>query len=371
MKKELKVIYFSKSYTTHDYRFLSFLSAQGFEVYFLTLENNTDQKENRFLPEKVKIIPTPNSSNKPFGAKKFAKLFSKIIREINPDLIHAGPLQSCAYITSLTKFQPYVAMSWGSDLLIEADENRVSKRITKQSLLNANSFVGDCDAVKNKAIQYGVLDKNTSIFPWGIDLDKFSPNQNSSIKERLGWQDNFVVMHSRSWESIYNVENFIKGFVSAYQKNNDLRLLLLGNGSKSNKIKSIIHNTKLQNVVHFAGQISQESLPDYYQTADLYVSASLSDGSSVSLMEALASGKPCLVSNIPGNQEWITSNKQGWLFDPLNIDEITDGILSASRNENLSEFKIEARKTAEQKADWKINSHGILKAYQIAIESVA
>ena len=51
-----------------------------------------------------------------------------------------------------------------------------------------------------------------------------------------------------------------------------------------------------------------------YRAADLYLSASHSDGSSVSLMEALGCGLPVLVSDIPGNREWVTDGEQGWLF---------------------------------------------------------
>ena len=62
--------------------------------------------------------------------------------------------------------------------------------------------------------------------------------------------------------------------------------------------------------------ISQERLPDYFRAADLYVSCSLSDGSSVSLFEAMATGLPVVVTEAPGNHEWVLTSDNGWLAAP-------------------------------------------------------
>ncbi len=88
--------------------------------------------------------------------------------------------------------------------------------------------------------------------------------------------------------------------------------------------------------------------------ADLYISPSHVDGSSVSLMEALACGIPCLVSDIPANKEWVTEGENGWLFPDGDADALAEKILSAiARRETLPEVGRSARQVAEQRADWK------------------
>ena len=79
---------------------------------------------------------------------------------------------------------------------------------------------------------------------------------------------------------------------------------------------------KINEKVFFGGHVPQIDLPGYYQAADLYISASHSDGSSVSLMEALASGLPVLVSDIPGNVEWVEPGRQGWLFKDSDVTSL-------------------------------------------------
>ena len=115
--------------------------------------------------------------------------------------------------------------------------------------------------------------------------------------------------------------------------------------------------------VQFAGQVRQDDLPDYYCSADLYVSASHSDGSSVSLMEALASGLPAIVSDIPGNREWITPGEQGWLFPDGDDEALASLILQAYRSAPLPALS-SRRQLAEQRADWPRNFKTI-EAYQL------
>jgi len=71
----------------------------------------------------------------------------------------------------------------------------------------------------------------------------------------------------------------------------------------------------------------REELPRVYRSADVYVSASHVDGSSVSLLEALACGKPALVSDIPSNCEWVSPGEQGWLFQDGNANELADRMM--------------------------------------------
>jgi glycosyltransferase involved in cell wall biosynthesis len=117
--------------------------------------------------------------------------------------------------------------------------------------------------------------------------------------------------------------------------------------------------------VSFAGQVGQKELPRFYRMADLYISPSHVDGSSVSLMEALACGLPCLVSDIPANKEWVREDENGWLFPDSDAAALAGKILAAiDKRNSLPEIGINARRTAEQKADWPKNVAKLLTAYE-------
>jgi glycosyltransferase involved in cell wall biosynthesis len=372
MDSSKRVLYFSRDFTTHDQRFLASLARTEFDVYYLRLENRNTHLSDEILPGKIKILPPLNQHNRfnLLNISKNLKNLRRIIRQIKPDIIHAGPLQSCAFLVALSGFSPLVTMSWGSDILVDSEKNFIFNWITKYTLKKTSILIGDCDAVKTKAMQFGFSENKIVLFPWGIDLLQFHPGDNAQLRIKLGWQDKFVLLSVRSWEKIYGVDVVAKGFVEALKSEPDLRLILLGSGSQEDVIKTIFGETELRDRVFFGGVIDQIELPGYYQASDLYISASYSDGSSVSLMEALASGIPVLVSDIPGNKEWIEQDKNGWMFKTGDSENLAKCIISNYKNKDkFPQIRLEARKTAESKANWQVNFQKNLHAYQLALNS--
>jgi glycosyltransferase involved in cell wall biosynthesis len=82
----------------------------------------------------------------------------------------------------------------------------------------------------------------------------------------------------------------------------------------------------------------------------------------------IAIGLPVIVSDIPGNREWVTPGVQGWLSPDGDIDALAQAIVHAYDHRNtLPEMGVAARKLAEQRADWDKNFPNLLKAYDLAI----
>lgn len=369
----MRVLYFTRDYTPHDYRFLTSLAESGQEVLFLRLERRKRQVEDRSLPPEVEQIIW-SGGKKPFSWRSLPATvlaLRKVLRQYQPDVIHAGPVQSCAFLAALAGGRPLVTMSWGSDLLVDAHRTPWMKGITRFTLQRSDMLVGDCQAVQRAAEGFGFSGERVVLFPWGVDVEKFSPaGSDDGLRDRLGWKDAFVILSLRSWEPIYGVDCVVQAFARAAEVEPRLRLLLLGNGSLAGKIQAMMYEHNLHERVYLGGQVSQRELPRYYRAADLYVSASHSDGSSVSLLEALASGLPVLVSDIPGNREWIEEGVAGWLFPDGETGALAAGMLKAvSAGPQLMEMGRRGRLLAEERADWRKNFPKLLTAYQQGIES--
>ena len=83
-------------------------------------------------------------------------------------------------------------------------------------------------------------------------------------------------------------------------------------------------------------------------------------------MEALACGLPCLVSDIPANKEWVREQENGWLFPDGNVEALATKILAViEKRESLIEIGKNARRTAEEKANWPKNFEKLLAAYEL------
>jgi len=363
----MRIIYFSKSYTPHDYRFLSSLSKTEHEVFYLKLEANKRQTEDRPVPENIQQILWTGGQGE-FRWRDIPRLtldLRRLTQQIKPDLIHAGPIQTCTFIAALSGFRPILVMSWGYDLVMDADKSAWMRWITRYTLKHSAFFVSDANVSRDKAIAFGMNPEKAVIFPWGTDIEYFVPKKQEKGKKTRTNRKQTTLFCSRTWESIYGVDVLARAFVKVASINPDVNLILLGGGSQGAKIRQILTNGGVMERVHFGGHVTQADLPRWYHMADLYISPSHVDGSSVTLLEALASGLPCLVSDIAGNMEWIEDGVNGWLFRDGDVDDLVEKILSAIKNrKSFTKIGDAARKTAEQKADWKKNFGKLLDVYE-------
>ena len=91
--------------------------------------------------------------------------FKKIVEKIQPDLIHAGPIQTVALLPVLVGFHPLISMSWGFDMLEDANRNWFWKAITRYVLGKSDWLFADCHTVKKMAVKFDFPKENITVFP--------------------------------------------------------------------------------------------------------------------------------------------------------------------------------------------------------------
>lgn len=373
----MRILYFSRDYTPHDHRFLSALAETEHQIYYLRLENKLSQITNLPIPQAIEKVDWAGGRGS-VGAIDGPRLYLSlkgVIQRVKPDLIQAGPMQTSAFLVAMTGFRPLVSMSWGYDLLQDADRNVFWRRATKFTLSRSDVMIGDCDTVRKKAVSLGMVNDRITTFPWGVDLNHFTPDDLHVRKAgRMNDKVNkspFSLLSTRGWAPIYGVDVIAKAFVVAARECSNLRLIMLGNGPQRDKLRKIFNEGDVLDRVDFKGQVNKRDLPIYYRSADLYVSASHIDGTSISLLEAMACACPVLVSDIPGNKEWVTHGKEGWYFPDGDVYSLARAILNAVKERNrLPEMGRSARNLAEKRADWSKNFPHLLNAYSQIMDVV-
>lgn len=359
----MRILYFTYGQSPHDLRFTQALAQTHHEIYVLCMEGISSG-----WPAKVIQVPWKPVGKGWRGLLRQVSQLKKAIRAFRPDLIHAGPIQGPAFRVVLAGFHPLVTMSWGFDLLRKSDYNWLWRRVTGYVLKRTDVLVGDCEAIFNKAAEFGFPPERYKKFPWGVDLNHFTPRKNATLRRDLGWQENTVLLCNRSMEPQYGVEIAVKGFIDAFKENSNLRLLLFGKGSQEKNIRRLVHEAGLEETVHFGGFVDVNTLQDVYNSADLYLTASHTDGSSVSLMEALACGLPVIVSDIPSNKEWVCHGREGWIFPDNDAEDLARKIAQAvSSSHYWPTIGAHNRELAEDGADWTKNFQVLLQAYEQAI----
>ncbi|HEV2698478.1 MAG TPA: glycosyltransferase family 4 protein [Terriglobales bacterium] len=367
----MRILYCSDDSSDHNRRFVSKLSAAGHQVFFFDLSCSSPA-DYPFAQNVVHIghgIRWERASD-PESVKRFLPEFRSTVARIRPDLIHAGPVQSCGYLAALADFHPLVVMSWGSDLLIDANRGPQWVHATQTALRRADGFMCDCEAVRNAARKHSSLpDWRIAQFPWGISAGAFSP-QGSRAEIPFG-PETVRFICTRSWEPIYGMGTLLKAFLKAHTVDGRLRLLLVGDGSQRGWIHHFISQNSLSDVVLTPGWLPRPELPHWFRAATAYVSCAQSDGTSVSLLEAMATGLPVLVTDIPSNREWVREEANGWLAS--GTADFTAKLLRVCRlrsgqRDSISQIN---RKTVASRADWDANFPLLLQLFGRIMDSRA
>lgn len=365
----MRLLYFSDSYGPHDHRFLNLAAESGHKVYYLRRRSGPEG-EARPLPRGIQRL-APLEPSPPKRRRYAASLFTPLrecLEDLKIDVVHAGPVQACAWLVAKAGFPRLLTMSWGSDLLVGARFG-LGRWLAKAALQRSAAFLGDCRAVLDRAEELG-MDRSRSVeIPWGVDLQAFHPSVSRATRGQLGWDDKLVAICVRSWEPGYGVNTVLEGFLSAAAAAPRLRLILGGDGSLRPKVLSRVRESGMADRIWLPGHIAYRDLPRFYRSADVYLSASVSDGSSVSLLEAMACGLPAFVTDIPGNREWVEPGQSGEWFAVRDAAGLATRLVEAARSpKELIPLGIRGRAIAEARADWRRNSAQVAVAYNLAME---
>ena len=168
----------------------------------------------------------------------------------------------------------------------------------------------------------------------GIDLSQYEINKNMrKIKrDELGLKDSDKMIISVG-ELNTNKNNKVILEAIAEIANNNVYYFLCGIGPLEEKLKLLAKNYGIENHIHFLGY--RNDIKDLLQAADIYVMPSIREGLSRSLMEAMASKIPCVVSRIRGNTELILNNENGFLCS--NLDDYVNAINKIMQSPDLAD----------------------------------
>lgn len=195
--------------------------------------------------------------------------------------------------------------------------------------------------------------KNPSVFiSNGVDTSKFSPKKHTQIRTKF----NIPFTH-KLFLSVGRLISIKRPFLMLdifkliQDEYKDTSLLIIGNGNLENDMKKYIIDKEIRNVI-FAGFVENNSLPEFYSSADYYIMTSEYEGQPLTLLEAMSSGLPCIVSDIP-TLRIVEKANCGIVVNFSNVSEAVSQIISYIVKDN-AEHAINARKYSEKFLDWTI-----------------
>lgn len=278
----------------------------------------------------------------------YKKKLVELILLFAPDIINSHILSSYSYFATHINFSPVICTGWGSDILLHPKRNLIYRYMLISTLKRANGVLVVSLNLKRRIIAKYKYKGNIKIIPLGIDIGLIN-------ESKIEKDDNSVIFIStRALEKIYNINLVIKFFYYV-QKNygSNIVLYILNEGSQLYELKKMVSSLGLTDKVKFLGKVNQKKLYKFLKGSDVYLSFASSDGTSVSLLEAMYSGVIVVASDIEANRYWIKHGKNGFLVNLKNIRSSASEIikiLQEIKKYKTKFFKIN-KKSIETQAD--------------------
>ena len=246
--------------------------------------------------------------------------------------------------------KPLVVTIHGSDFRMATEGSNLLKKIFLWVCQMARRIICVSELQGDGVKKMGVEEGKIFVFPMGID-ERFL--EVGKDREKQSNSEGHIVLSNRNLLPLYNVSLLIRAIPKVIHEEPKVKFFIAGDGPERKKLEREVENLNLSTSVKFLGKISHKEMPNLLAQSNIYVSTSPYDGTSVSLLEAMAAGAFPIVTDIPANREWIINGENGFLVSEDEEESLARKIIDGIRNrELLRKSQTTNRLIVEQKALW-------------------
>ncbi|UCH90124.1 MAG: glycosyltransferase family 4 protein, partial [Thermoplasmata archaeon] len=203
------------------------------------------------------------------------------------------------------------------------------------------------------------------IIPSAIDINRFRPdNDGSVVRKKHGLEGKKVVLYVGRFKYHKGLEYLVE---AATKLDKDTYFILVGSGDYYSTLKKLIIKNDLQDRFIFPGHVSADLLTKYYAAADVFALPSVLrlEAFGLVIVEAMATGKPVVISDIPGVREVIEDNVHGYLVEPANSSDLAEKLEILLKDPKLcKKIGRAGRKKVEESFNWDKVVKNILDVYE-------
>jgi glycosyltransferase involved in cell wall biosynthesis len=169
---------------------------------------------------------------------------------------------------------------------------------------------------------------------------------------------------------IYQPQRIVRALIELARGGVDFEFTFAADGSETSTLTQMVRSAGLDEKFRFLLGYDNEDLPVMLADADIYVSASLWDGTSPALLEAMASGAFPVVSDITSNREWLTGSGDSLFFDPCREDALLQCLKTAIDDVALRRDAVTLlRQRVMAEGDRQANMAKLAEYYELLVET--
>ena len=336
-KSGLKICFISNPDSTHTRRWIHWFHQRGHTVSLIADTPMQLPWPGQEIFHLTKLINIPL-----FRFPIWELWVRHLLMKWRPQILHAHRVSSAGWLGSFSGFHPFVLTPWGTDLYQHAKSSPLVSWLARFALQRADLVTADSNDLLAQAVRFGARPECSMIVQWGVDFSVYHPwGKGAQLREELDIGNRPVILSPRAVRSIYNLETIIEAMPMVLKRVPDAVLVLRDyntNESYKQQIQKSVTDRSLSSSVQWLGRVEPwERNVEIYRMADVVVSVPSSDGTPVSVLEAMACGVPVIASDLPSLREWIEPDRSGLLVpvrDPVGLADaitkvLTDKAISA------------------------------------------
>lgn len=263
LTENMKISFLADGRSVHTKKWLRYLADRGYEVHMINIGGMKPMEGVEI--HKLRFL-------RKFAYPLTVWKIRKVVKEIDPDILHAHVISQCGVYGALIGFHPLVLSAWGSDISADPEKSRIIRFLVKFALKRADLVHTGDVAGKNRLMELGCDGEKIFVQPEGVDTNRFSPKARSqSLRRSLKIDNMYSVIITRWWILKYRVDVLIKAIPLVLKKIRDVKFILLGGGPLEDTLKELARKLGIYENVVFVGKIPYEDMPKYLASADVYV----------------------------------------------------------------------------------------------------
>ncbi len=198
-----------------------------------------------------------------------------------------------------------------------------------RALMNASGVTVVSEALGKKVEEYGISKEKIRFIPNGVNIHNFFPRDKVECRKKLAiLKDAKVILFVGQIIPVKGITTLLEAVLMLKERAMHFKIVMIGNGQLLRDVDAFIEKHNLSGIFTLLGEIPQEELPDYLGASDVLCLPSIREGRPNVVIEAIASGRPVVASNVGGVPE-LVDDFTGILVPPQNPEALADSLIEA------------------------------------------
>lgn len=303
--------------STHIQRIALALEQRGYCILIMTGSHHHSDELHQITHAHPHI--QVQSFNSKFPVFKKIHAMRKILKDFKVDILHSHYVNHGGYAGFLTGFHPHIISAWGDDIWLTPKMSLAHRMGVITTLRSSDLNLPVSSQLHDEIVRLTHKKIPSLVWNWGVDTEHFKSDAEKIklFRKKIGIQAEELLVYSpRLLLPDYFHELLIEAWPEVLSKLPNARLVIkktCADAIYESQLQAKIETLRLRDQIIWLENLSFQDLATSFSAADLMVSLPVTEGTPMSILEALSCETLVLATDIPEVREWVIPTKTGAL----------------------------------------------------------